>query len=167
MKPTRPHGLSALAVITSCLLIPITIWSLFQVNSHAQQQCTTPPQQNSSGWRPGANVTVVFEQNSFSAAEMAAIQRAFQNWNSSNGPIGNRPGGVIELNHKKLRALDESLQTLSIGHRYLVFLKYIPSTGSYTAFRSDGSFQVTNNKIIKLTKESLPVNWRPEMMLNL
>jgi len=38
----------------------------------------------------------------------------------------------------------------------LIFLKYIPSTSSYTAFRSDGSFQVTNNKIIKLTKQSLP-----------
>jgi len=67
-----------------------------------------------------------------------------------------RPGGVIELNHKKVRALDESLQPLSIGHRYLIFLRYIPSTSSYTAFLSDGSFQVTNNKIIKLTKQSLP-----------
>jgi hypothetical protein len=70
-------------------MIPIVTCSLLQININAQQQCT-PPRQNSSGWRSGANVTVVFDQNStFSSAEIAAIQRAFQNWNASNGSGGN------------------------------------------------------------------------------
>jgi hypothetical protein len=78
------------ALFVFFLLIPIAASSVFHVNSNAQQQCTTPSQQNSSGWRAGAIVTVVFEENStFSSAEIAAIRRAFENWNASNGASGN------------------------------------------------------------------------------
>lgn len=67
-----------------------------------------------------------------------------------------RPGGIVQLNNKKVRALDESLEPLSIGDRYVLFLNYIPTTGSYKASNSNGSFQLSDKKIIKLTKESLP-----------
>jgi len=67
-----------------------------------------------------------------------------------------RPGGIVRLNNKSIRALDESLEPLSIGSCYILFLKHIPSTGSYKAFNSKGSFELSNNRIVKLTKESLP-----------
>jgi hypothetical protein len=67
-----------------------------------------------------------------------------------------RPGGVIQLDNKSVRALDESLEPLRIGNRYLLFLKYITATASYEAFKSSGSFQISDKKTIKLSKESLP-----------
>jgi hypothetical protein len=67
-----------------------------------------------------------------------------------------RPGGVIQLENKSVRALDESLEPLRIGNRYILFLKYIPATASYEAFNSSGSFQISDKKTIKLTRESLP-----------
>ena len=67
-----------------------------------------------------------------------------------------RPGGVVLVNSKKVQALDESLEPLSMGQHYLLFLEYIPITRSYKAFNSNGSFRLSGKKIIKLTKESLP-----------
>lgn len=93
MKTIRLPSLYTTVLFVACGLIPIAIWSLFQVNGNAQQQCTTPTQQNSSGWRAGSSVTVVFEENStFSPEEIAAIRRAFENWNASNGASGNNSG---------------------------------------------------------------------------
>ena len=74
----------------------------------------------------------------------------------TSGLTISRPGGIVQLNNKRVRALDESLEPLSIGHRYVLFLKHIPATGSYKAFDSYGSFQLSDKKILKLTKESLP-----------
>lgn len=67
-----------------------------------------------------------------------------------------RPGGIVQLDNKIVRAIDESLDPLSIGHQYILFLTYIPTTGAYKAFDSNGSFQLSNKRIVKLTKESLP-----------
>lgn len=69
-----------------------------------------------------------------------------------------RPGGTIQLEGKKVRALDEALEPFQTGGRYLLFLEFIPSTGAYKAFNSRGSFQISNNRILKLTKESLPAS---------
>jgi hypothetical protein len=63
---------------------------------------------------------------------------------------------VVQFDKKSVRALDESLEPLRIGNRYLLFLKYIAATASYEAFNSSGSFQISDKKTIKLTKESLP-----------
>jgi hypothetical protein len=91
MKTTCLHpGYPAAALFASCLLISLATCSLLQININAQQGCPEVPRQNSPGWRSGANVTLVFDENStFSSAEIAAIQRAFQNWNASNGSGGN------------------------------------------------------------------------------
>lgn len=67
-----------------------------------------------------------------------------------------RPGGIVQLNNKEVRALDESLEPLKTGSRYILFLKYIPATDSYKAFYSNGSFQISDSRIIKLSQESLP-----------
>jgi hypothetical protein len=67
-----------------------------------------------------------------------------------------RPGGEIQLNGHSVRAVDQSLAPLAVGGRYLLFLDYVPITGSYKAFNSQGSFRVQGSKTTKLTKEQLP-----------
>jgi len=68
-----------------------------------------------------------------------------------------RPGGSIMLGSHTIRAIDESLEPLALGNRYLLFLEFIPSTGAYKAFNSKGSFLLNGNSIVKLTHENLPV----------
>lgn len=67
-----------------------------------------------------------------------------------------RPGGIVQLSNKEVQALDQSFGLLKTGSRYLLFLKYIPATDSYKAFYSNGSFQISDSRIIKLSQESLP-----------
>ena len=67
-----------------------------------------------------------------------------------------RPGGNVQLEGRNIRALDESLGPLAVGSRYLLFLDYVPSTGGYKAFNSQGSFRIEGNRAAKLTIEQLP-----------
>lgn len=67
-----------------------------------------------------------------------------------------RPGGTVQINGRNVTAVDESFNPLDIEGRYLLFLRFIPNTGSYKASISTGSYQLKNNKTIKLTEESLP-----------
>jgi hypothetical protein len=41
-------------------------------------------------------------------------------------------------------------------------LKFIPATGAYETFRSEGSFMLVGNEMVKLTKESLPTELESE-----
>jgi hypothetical protein len=66
-----------------------------------------------------------------------------------------RPGGTIQINNRKVSALDETFKPLDVEGRYLLFLRFIPVTGAYKASSSTGSYQLKNNKTIKLTEESL------------
>lgn len=76
---------------------------------------------------------------------------------SSNGNIVvTRAGGEMLVNGRKVTAISEYLEPLSVGGRYLLFLRFIPTTGAYQAYNSRGSFQLQNNKITALTKEPLP-----------
>jgi hypothetical protein len=67
-----------------------------------------------------------------------------------------RPGGAVMLAGHTVRAIDESLEPLALGSRYLLFLNFIPSTGAYKAFNSKGSFLLKGDRIVKLTREDLP-----------
>jgi hypothetical protein len=114
-------------------------------------------------------IGIVKERASFSTAEGTfvftdydlAIEQILKN-NSTNllRPFDKisvtRPGGDVQLDGHKVRALDESLEPLAIGSRYLLFLDYVPSTETYKAFSSQGSFRVDGNRAAKLTKEQLP-----------
>jgi hypothetical protein len=64
-----------------------------------------------------------------------------------------RPGGTILLNGHVVEALDESFQPFRKGVQYVLFLRFIPSTGGYQALNSRASFQLEDNKVNKLTKE--------------
>lgn len=67
-----------------------------------------------------------------------------------------RPGGAVILNKRLVRVADRRLQPLALEGRYLLFLKYIPETDSYSAFDSNGSFKILDGKLYKLTAEQLP-----------
>ena len=61
--------------------------------------------------------------------------------------IVTRPGGAIKLNGRNIRALIEDFKLFKTGERYVLFLRFIPTTSAYRAFGS-GSFQLCNNKVI-------------------
>jgi hypothetical protein len=66
-----------------------------------------------------------------------------------------RPGGRVQIKTRIVNALDSSFQLLVTGKRYLLFLRYIPETGSYRSLRK-GSFLVQDDDLIPLTEEAIP-----------
>jgi len=68
-----------------------------------------------------------------------------------------RPGGRIQIEGKAVEAIDVSLKPLVVGGRYLLFLDRIPSTGAYRAVNSLGSFALGDQKVTKLTEQTLRV----------
>jgi hypothetical protein len=74
----------------------------------------------------------------------------------SGGIVVTRPGGIIQLNGRNIKASDESLASFETGKHYLLFLNYIPTTGAYKAFDSGGAFRINGSKTAKLTREQLP-----------
>jgi hypothetical protein len=81
-------------------------------------------------------------------------------------PQGNitvtRPGGAIELNGRIIRGIDLSYKPFEMGSRVLLFLKFIPATGAYETFRSEGGFMLTGNELVKLTDETFPAELERE-----
>jgi hypothetical protein len=73
-----------------------------------------------------------------------------------------RQGGAIQLNGKVIRGVDLSFKPFELGSRVLLFLRFIPATGAYETFRSEGSFVLIGNEMVKLTKESLPTELEGE-----
>lgn len=63
-----------------------------------------------------------------------------------------RPGGKVALNGRAVTAIDRSFKRLAIGGRYLLFLRYIPTTGAYQAVNDKGGFEIDNNKVAALTE---------------
>jgi hypothetical protein len=73
----------------------------------------------------------------------------------NKGIVVTRPGGTILLDGRIVEALDESFQPLRKNDQYLLFLRFIPSTGAYEALNSKAGFRIGADKINKLTKEPL------------
>lgn len=65
-----------------------------------------------------------------------------------------RPGGRILLQGRVVSAVDRVFHPFSIGGRYLLFLKFLPSTGAYHAVSDQGSFRLINNKKVELLTDS-------------
>ena len=66
-----------------------------------------------------------------------------------------RPGGKVEIKGKVVTALDASFKYLELGKRYLLFLRYIPQTGTYQSI-NQGSFQIEDNELLPMTEEAVP-----------
>jgi hypothetical protein len=68
-----------------------------------------------------------------------------------------RPGGAVVLDNGRLvRVGDRNLRPLAVDGRYVIFLKYIPETGAYSAFNNRGAFRLLDGRFYKLTDEQLP-----------
>jgi hypothetical protein len=64
-----------------------------------------------------------------------------------------RSGGTAKIKDRVVRAVDPFFTEFEIGERYLLFLRFIPSTGAYQAF-DEGSFGLQNHKVHKLMKKT-------------
>jgi hypothetical protein len=66
------------------------------------------------------------------------------------------PGGAVLIDGRKVRAIDKSFHPLKANKEYLLFLKYIPETGAYKVFNSQGNYLITKGRFTKLTDEAVP-----------
>jgi hypothetical protein len=64
-----------------------------------------------------------------------------------------RTGGTIQLNGRKIVAEFKGNKALEPGQTYLLFLTFVPEKGLYVA--DNISYQIKNNKIVKLTDQQL------------
>lgn len=89
------------------------------------------------------------------------LEEVIKNNPSSPLTVGNdiaitRAGGAILLNGEIINVRIEAFRIFRVNERYLLFLKYVPSTGAYQAF-APGSFWLNNGKVIgMLAMESIP-----------
>ncbi len=60
-----------------------------------------------------------------------------------------RDGGVVEIDNRILRAKREDFEAPLVGKRYLLFLRFIPTTGSYLMY-GNGTFQLEGDKVLAL-----------------
>jgi hypothetical protein len=71
--------------------------------------------------------------------------------------IVTRPGGAVVLGNGRLvRVGNRNLHPFAVDGRYVLFLKYIPETGAYSAFNNRGAFRILDGQLYKLTDEQLP-----------
>ena len=96
MQTSRHPRLIKPILVGVCAIV-VSVISLAARPVLIVEDCITPPPYDqgntSSKWAPGANVTVVFDQNSnFTDAEIRAMTSAALTWNSANGSNGNNSG---------------------------------------------------------------------------
>jgi hypothetical protein len=60
-----------------------------------------------------------------------------------------RDGGVVELNNRILSAKREDFVPPLVGKQYLLFLRFIPETGSYLMY-GNGTFQIESGNLTAL-----------------
>lgn len=69
-----------------------------------------------------------------------------------------RTGGAVKLKGNTVRAIDHRQVPLIVGEHYLLFLRFVPETGGYTALgnaRDDDSFQIIGNRLIQQVSKNL------------
>jgi hypothetical protein len=66
-----------------------------------------------------------------------------------------RPGGTIQFDGRTIEAIDDSFEPLMVGGRYILFLQFLPTTGSYKSLNSTSGFRLKNKRIDKLTRAHL------------
>lgn len=62
-----------------------------------------------------------------------------------------RPGGKVLLNGQVITFNVESYRPFMPGHRYLLFLKFLPITGTYQAVNQNSSFDISDSKVESLS----------------
>ncbi|MGH9917070.1 MAG: hypothetical protein ACRD63_17515, partial [Pyrinomonadaceae bacterium] len=65
------------------------------------------------------------------------------------------PGGTIQLDGRRFRAIDRSFKPFEVGDHYLLLLKFVAETGDYKPVNSRSSFLIRDNKAEELTEEQM------------
>jgi hypothetical protein len=90
------------------------------------------------------------------------IMEVFKNNAASPTDMGNtititRPGGKVLVGKTIMEVTDEQFLPLPESSREVIlFLKYLPETGAYQTERYDGSFELVDNIVHPLTRDSFP-----------
>lgn len=78
--------------------------------------------------------------------------------NNPASPIGmntnitiTRPGGIVQVDGRIISSYLAAYKPFEIEKRYITFLSYVPTTNSYSALNSRGSFLLQNDRVTKLT----------------
>lgn len=66
-----------------------------------------------------------------------------------------QPGGKVQLGSTIIEAADASYKPLTLGKRYMFFLKFSPLTESYTPVNSTSTYELGDNKIDAQTEETI------------
>ncbi len=72
-----------------------------------------------------------------------------------------RSGGAVSLRGKTLSIIDRTFKPLDTNKSYLLFLTYLPATGTYKSISSEGSFEISHNQLTRLTDEQLSPKMAP------
>jgi len=64
-----------------------------------------------------------------------------------------RPGGKAEIRGRIVKTIDGRFLPLTVGSRVLLFLKYLPKTGSYDSALNRGSFEFHKDILVPLTDQ--------------
>lgn len=67
-----------------------------------------------------------------------------------------RPGGLIELDSRRIKIVDLSYESFQMGRTHLLFLKYIPVAEGYVPADPEGDFALENGFFTKVAKRSVP-----------
>lgn len=67
-----------------------------------------------------------------------------------------RPGGLVKLDHQVIRVEDKSYPQLETKKKYLLFLKFIPSTNGYIVSDAQGDFMLDDNSFKTLSPLGVP-----------
>lgn len=74
-----------------------------------------------------------------------------------------RPGGLIRIDDRVVEAVDEAFPLLRKGSRYVLFLRYIVTTGSYQALGSVATYGLQDGRASALTTESIDIPTMDEL----
>jgi hypothetical protein len=65
-----------------------------------------------------------------------------------------RPGGNLQIQGRRVYAIDKNFSDFQSGKSYLLYLEYIPDTGAFRAIQ-DNSFAIVGTKVEHLTSNAL------------
>jgi hypothetical protein len=65
-----------------------------------------------------------------------------------------RPGGVVLINGRKVRAIDETMPLLSLDKSYIFFLSLVPQTGAYRAVESGATYYLKGEQLQKFSYDN-------------
>jgi hypothetical protein len=74
-----------------------------------------------------------------------------------------RLGGAVSLGGHVVRATDETMAGLTTGKSYLLYLKFLPDSGTYRPLGHpafDDTFQLQGEYVTQVSRKQLPVEWK-------